>query len=122
MTGLGAMSGLVGEAGGDGVAVRVARAGTNTSGAGPGRGSRARRAGAPCRSGAASPRSRPGPRAGCRRSRRRAAQLVAQARVEALDEAVLPRAARGDVGGPGTHGRDPSLDRLGDELRPVTGA
>jgi hypothetical protein len=49
-------------------------------------------------------------------------QLVAQARVEALDEAVLPRAARGDVGGPGTHGRDPSLDRLGDELRPVIGA
>src|SRR3954468_5839 len=49
-------------------------------------------------------------------------QLVAEPGVEALDEAVLPGAARGDVGGLGTHRRDPCLDRLGHELRSVVGA
>src|SRR5918993_5315150 len=49
-------------------------------------------------------------------------QLVPEPGVEALDEAVLPRAARGDVGGLGTHGRDPFLDGLGHELRSVVGA
>src|SRR5215218_3336510 len=49
-------------------------------------------------------------------------QLVPQAGAEALHVPVLPRAARGDVGGPRTHGRDPSLDGLGDELRAVVGA
>ena len=49
-------------------------------------------------------------------------QLVAEPGVEALDEAVLPRAARGDVGGLGAHRRDPFLHRLGHELRAVVGA
>ena len=49
-------------------------------------------------------------------------QLVPQPGIEALDEAVLPWATRGDVGGLGTHRRDPCLDRLGHELRPVVGA
>src|SRR5918997_6192434 len=49
-------------------------------------------------------------------------QLVPEPGVEALDEAVLPRAARRDVGGPGTHGRDPFLDGLGHELGAVVGA
>jgi len=39
-------------------------------------------------------------------------QFVAQAGVEALDEAVLPRAPPGrDVGGPGADRDDPVLDR-----------
>src|SRR5215471_10807445 len=46
-------------------------------------------------------------------------QLVAQARVEALDVAVLPGAAPLDVGGLGTDNRDQFLYRLGDELRSV---
>src|SRR3954454_18275319 len=49
-------------------------------------------------------------------------QLVAEPGVEALDEAVLPGAAWGDVGGPGTARLDSSLDRLGHELRSVVGA
>src|SRR3954451_3722925 len=49
-------------------------------------------------------------------------QLVAEPGVEALDEAVLPGAAWDDVGGLGTHRRDPCLDRLGDELGAVVGA
>src|SRR4051812_39812249 len=49
-------------------------------------------------------------------------QLVAEPGVEALDEAVLPGAAWGDVGGLGTHRRDPCLDRLGHELGAVVGA
>ena len=46
-------------------------------------------------------------------------QLIAQARVEALDVAVLPRTAALDIGGLGADGGDPSLDGLGDELRPI---
>jgi len=48
-------------------------------------------------------------------------KLVAQARIEALDEPVLPRAARGDVGGLRTNGTDPFLHRFGDELRAIVG-
>jgi hypothetical protein len=49
-------------------------------------------------------------------------QLVPEPGAEALDEAVLPWAARGDVGGLGADGRDPFLDRLGHELGAVLGA
>src|ERR671917_1008416 len=49
-------------------------------------------------------------------------QLVTEPGVEALDEAVLPWAAGGDVGGLGAHRRDPFLDRLGHELGAVIGA
>src|SRR4051794_25636744 len=49
-------------------------------------------------------------------------QLVPEASIEALDVAVLPRAARSDVGGLGSDRRDPLLDGLGDELRAVVGA
>ena len=49
-------------------------------------------------------------------------QLVAQARVEAFDKAVLPRAARRDVSGLSPDGGDPFLHRLGKELWPVVGA
>src|SRR5918994_4974333 len=49
-------------------------------------------------------------------------QLVPELRVEALDVAVLPWAAWGDVGGLRTHGSDPGLNPLGHELRPVVGA
>src|SRR2546429_7460416 len=48
-------------------------------------------------------------------------QLIAKAGVEALDVAVLPRAAPLDVGGLGTDSRDPLLHGLGDELRSVVG-
>src|SRR5918995_5465351 len=48
-------------------------------------------------------------------------QLVPELGVEALDVAVLPRAAWGNVGGPGAHGRDPGLNPLGHELGPVVG-
>src|SRR5260221_12695542 len=48
-------------------------------------------------------------------------QLIAKAGVEALDVAVLPRAAPLDVGGLGTDSRDPFLHGLGDELRSVVG-
>ena len=47
-------------------------------------------------------------------------QLVAQAGVEALDVAVLPRAAGRDVGRLGTDGGDPFLHGLGDELGPLS--
>ena len=43
-------------------------------------------------------------------------ELVAQARIETLDEAVLPRAARRDVGGLCADCADPILHRLGDKL------
>src|SRR6266516_3315230 len=48
-------------------------------------------------------------------------QLIAKAGVEALDVAVLPRAAPLDVGGLGTDSRNPFLHGLGDELRSVVG-
>src|ERR1700730_632235 len=48
-------------------------------------------------------------------------ELIAQARVETLDEAVLPWAARGDVGGLSADGADPLLHGLGDELRTIVG-
>src|SRR6266508_2396412 len=48
-------------------------------------------------------------------------QLIAKAGVEALDVAVLPRAAPLDVSGLGTDSRDPFLHGLGDELRSVVG-
>src|SRR5215470_2585346 len=48
-------------------------------------------------------------------------QLIAKAGVEALDVAVLPRAAPLDVGGLGTGSRDPFLHGLGDELRSIVG-
>ena len=49
-------------------------------------------------------------------------QLIAKASVEALDVAVLPRAAALDVSGLGTDSRDPFLHGLGDELRSVVGS
>ena len=48
-------------------------------------------------------------------------QLVAQAGIEAFDKPVLPRAARGDVGGLCADAADPLLHRRGDKLRPVVG-
>ena len=48
-------------------------------------------------------------------------QLVAQPGVEALDEAILPRAARRDVGGFRADGGDPLLHSLGDEPGAVVG-
>ena len=48
-------------------------------------------------------------------------KLVAQPLVEALDEAVFPWTARGDVGGLCADGGDPILHGLGDELRAVVG-
>ena len=48
-------------------------------------------------------------------------QFIAKAGVEALDVAVLPRAARLDVGGLGADSGDPFLHGLGDELRSVVG-
>jgi len=49
-------------------------------------------------------------------------KFIAQARVEAFDVAVLPRAARRDVGGLGTNGGDPLLQGFGHELGPIVGA
>ncbi len=49
-------------------------------------------------------------------------QLVAQTRVEALDVAVLPEAARRDVGGLGADRGDPFLHGWVNELRPVVGS
>jgi hypothetical protein len=46
-------------------------------------------------------------------------QLVAKPGVEALHVSVLPRAARRDVGGFRTDGRDPILHSLGNELRAI---
>jgi hypothetical protein len=48
-------------------------------------------------------------------------QLIAKAGVEALNVAVLPRAASLDVSGLGSDNRDPFLHGLGDELRSVIG-
>ena len=48
-------------------------------------------------------------------------EFVAQARIEALDEAVLPWAASLDVGGPCAHGSDPVLHGFGDELGSIVG-
>src|SRR6476660_8948546 len=49
-------------------------------------------------------------------------QLIAEAGVEALDVAVLPRTALLDVSGLGADSCDPFLHGLGDELRSVVGA
>ena len=46
-------------------------------------------------------------------------QLIAQAGVKALDEPVLPRTARRDVGGLCADGADPLLQRCGDEFRTI---
>ena len=46
-------------------------------------------------------------------------QLITQARVEALDVAVLPRTAPLDIGSLGADSGDPTLDGLGDELRSI---
>ena len=48
-------------------------------------------------------------------------QFVAQPRVEGLDEAVLPRAARRNVGGFRSDSGNPFLHGLGDELRAIVG-
>lgn len=48
-------------------------------------------------------------------------QLIAQPRIEGLDKAVLPRAARRDVGGSRPDSSDPFLHDLGDELRAIVG-
>src|SRR4051812_13008187 len=47
-------------------------------------------------------------------------QFVAQARIEALDKAVLPWAARRDVGGLRADAADPLLHRFGNELRAMS--
>ena len=49
-------------------------------------------------------------------------ELVPELRVEALDIAVLPRAARCDVGRLCADSRDTGLDGLSDELGPVVGS
>src|SRR4051812_34673421 len=49
-------------------------------------------------------------------------QFVPEPGIEALDIAILPRAARSDIGGLGSDRRDPLLDGLGDELRGGGGA
>lgn len=46
-------------------------------------------------------------------------EFVPELRVEAFDIAILPWAARGDVGGLCAYRPDPGLDSLGDELRTV---
>ena len=46
-------------------------------------------------------------------------KFVAKPGVEGLNEAILPRTARHDVGGLRAHGSDPLLHRLGDELWPI---
>ena len=48
-------------------------------------------------------------------------QLVAKTGIEALDEAVLPRTAGRDVGGPCANSCNPVLNGLGDELGSVVG-
>src|ERR671913_1579939 len=48
-------------------------------------------------------------------------QLVAELRVKALDEAVLPWAAWGDIDGLCAYSRDPALDCLAGELGPIVG-
>ena len=47
--------------------------------------------------------------------------FLAQARIEALDKAVLPWAARRDVGGLRADAADPLLHRFGNELRAIVG-
>jgi hypothetical protein len=42
-------------------------------------------------------------------------ELIAQARIEAIDIAVLPRASWSDIGGLGTNRGDPRLHCLSDE-------
>src|ERR687894_2362228 len=49
-------------------------------------------------------------------------QLVAELRVKALDKAVLPWAAWGDIDGLCAYSRDPGLNPLGHELGAVVGA
>src|SRR5580693_3409012 len=49
-------------------------------------------------------------------------QLVPEPSVEALDEAVLPGAARRDISHLRSDGRDPVLHGVGDELRSVVRA
>jgi hypothetical protein len=46
-------------------------------------------------------------------------KLITEAGIEALDVAILPRAPRLDVCGPGTNGGDPVPNRLRNELGPV---
>lgn len=48
-------------------------------------------------------------------------QLVAQPGIKTLNEPVLPRTARRDVGGLCSDGADPLLHRLGNELRAIIG-
>src|SRR4028118_812715 len=144
MTGLGATAGMAGEAGRPGAAAPPASAGATPPGARAGP-----RCG---RAGRGGPRGRRRhARLGCRRAVAERGvradlvvvtppaldhdlglaqavkdlaveQLVAEPGVEALHVPVLPRAARGDVGGPGTDRRDPFLDRLGRALGAVVGA
>jgi len=49
-------------------------------------------------------------------------QFIAQLAVEALAIAILPRAARFDVGGLGSNSGDPISECFGNELRSVVGA
>src|SRR5215217_5821741 len=48
-------------------------------------------------------------------------QLVPEARIETLDEPILPRRAARDVGRLGSDRRNPLLHGLGHELRPIIG-
>ena len=48
-------------------------------------------------------------------------QFVTKRRVEALTIALLPRAARHDIGGSGTNGCNPFAQILGDELGAIVG-
>ena len=48
-------------------------------------------------------------------------KFIAKPIVERLDEAILSRAARHDVGGLRAHSSDPLLHRLGDKFRPIVG-
>src|SRR5437763_12562737 len=48
-------------------------------------------------------------------------KLVAQPRIKAFDVSVLPRTARGNVGGLCADSADPILHGFGDELRAVVG-
>jgi hypothetical protein len=48
-------------------------------------------------------------------------QFVSQARIKTFDKAILPGAPWRDVGGLGSHGRDPILQGFCDELRAIVG-
>ena len=48
-------------------------------------------------------------------------KFIAKPGVERLDEAILPRTARHDLGGLRAHSFDPLLHRLGDKFRPIVG-